>query len=111
MVVCGSVVVNRRGQRIGKGGGFSDLEFALLTEAGLIDERTTIVTTVHELQVVDEDLPETRHDFRVDLIVTPTETIRARRTSRPPGIIWSHLAQEKIDQIPVVAAMAGERTT
>jgi 5-formyltetrahydrofolate cyclo-ligase len=29
-VVCGSVAVNRQGARVGKGGGFSDLEFALL---------------------------------------------------------------------------------
>jgi 5-formyltetrahydrofolate cyclo-ligase len=28
LVVCGSVAVNRQGARVGKGGGFSDLEFA-----------------------------------------------------------------------------------
>ncbi len=27
LVVCGSVAVNRRGARVGKGGGYSDLEF------------------------------------------------------------------------------------
>src|SRR5919106_2780524 len=32
LVVCGSVAVNHRGARVGKGGGYSDLEFALLTE-------------------------------------------------------------------------------
>ncbi len=32
LVVCGSVAVNRQGARVGKGGGYSDLEFALLTE-------------------------------------------------------------------------------
>jgi 5-formyltetrahydrofolate cyclo-ligase family len=34
LVICGSVAVNRQGARVGKGGGFSDLEFALLVEAG-----------------------------------------------------------------------------
>ena len=29
LVVAGSVAVNRRGARVGKGGGYSDLEFAL----------------------------------------------------------------------------------
>jgi 5-formyltetrahydrofolate cyclo-ligase len=29
LVVCGSVAVNRDGARVGKGGGFSDLELAL----------------------------------------------------------------------------------
>ncbi len=33
LVVCGTVAANRHGARIGKGGGYSDLEFALLTEA------------------------------------------------------------------------------
>jgi 5-formyltetrahydrofolate cyclo-ligase len=36
LVVCGSVAVNRQGARVGKGGGFSDLEFALPVAAGLI---------------------------------------------------------------------------
>jgi 5-formyltetrahydrofolate cyclo-ligase len=107
LVVCGSVAVNRKGARIGKGGGYSDLEFGLLAEAGLIDDRTRIATTVHPLQVLDEDLPETEHDFRVDLIVTPEEVIRAPRTSRrrPRGIIWAHLSEEKAASIPVLAGM------
>ena len=31
---------------MGKGGGFSDLEFALLVEAGLIGTETVVATTV-----------------------------------------------------------------
>jgi 5-formyltetrahydrofolate cyclo-ligase len=96
LVVCGSVAVNRRGVRVGKGGGYSDLEFALLAEAGRIDDRTTIVTTVHPLQVVDRDLPETGHDFRVDRIVTPEKVFKCRRVRRPKGILWDHLPEEKI---------------
>ena len=34
LILCGSVAVNLKGARIGKGGGFSDLEYALLAEAG-----------------------------------------------------------------------------
>jgi 5-formyltetrahydrofolate cyclo-ligase len=106
LVVCGSVAVNRKGARVGKGGGFSDLEFALLTEAGLVGETTTIATTVHPLQILDQELPETSHDFRVDLIVTPGEVIRPRRRSRrrPVGIIWSDLDEDKIRHIPVLEA-------
>jgi 5-formyltetrahydrofolate cyclo-ligase len=105
LVVCGSVCVNHRGVRIGKGGGYSDLEMGLGIEAGWIDADTTIVTTVHPLQVVDDDLPETDHDFRVDLIVTPDEVIHCRRHRRPPGILWDHLDQDKIDAIPALAAI------
>jgi 5-formyltetrahydrofolate cyclo-ligase len=103
LVVCGTVAVNRKGVRIGKGGGFSDLEFALLVERGLVGDATTIVTTVHELQLLDEDLPETEHDFRVDMIVTPDSVLRTRRRRRPPGIIWEHLDAEKRAAIPVLS--------
>lgn len=104
LIVCGTVAVNRDGVRIGKGGGYSDLEFAIGLEAGRIDDDTLIVTTVHDVQVVDAELPETDHDFRVDVIVTPTEVIRCPRVPRPPGVIWDHLDDEKVDEIPVLAA-------
>jgi 5-formyltetrahydrofolate cyclo-ligase len=95
LVVCGSVAVNRQGARIGKGGGFSDLEVAFLAEAGVIRPDTVPATTVHPLQVVNEPLPETSHDFRVDLIVTPDEVIWCAEPHRPPGILWEHLDQDR----------------
>lgn len=104
LVVCGSVCVNAEGVRIGKGGGYSDLEMALGIEDGWIDDDTAIATTVHPIQVVDSDLPETDHDFRVDLIVTPEGVIRSPRRRRPPGILWDHLGTEKIDAVPALAA-------
>jgi hypothetical protein len=35
---------------------------ALLVEAGLVNEQTVMVTTVHPLQVEDAPLRETEHD-------------------------------------------------
>ncbi|HEX9376856.1 MAG TPA: 5-formyltetrahydrofolate cyclo-ligase [Actinomycetota bacterium] len=102
LVVCGTVAVNRSGARIGKGGGYSDLEFALLTESGAIDDRTAIATTVHPLQVLSGRLPETGHDFRVDLVVTPDEAYRPRARDRPTGILWDHLDDERIAAIPAL---------
>lgn len=107
LIVCGSVAVNRQGVRVGKGAGYSDIEVALLTEAGLIRSETVIVTTVHQLQVVDDELPETEHDFSVDLIVTPDEVIRCGPARRPSGIVLSHLSTEKVAEIPVLAALVG----
>ncbi|MDY7106543.1 MAG: 5-formyltetrahydrofolate cyclo-ligase [Actinomycetota bacterium] len=104
LVVCGSVAVNAAGARIGKGGGYSDLELGLAIECGLVTDDTVIVTTVHPIQVVDDELPETSHDFRVDLIVTPDEVIRCPRVARPPGIVWADLDDDKIAAIPVLAA-------
>ncbi|MBB1244936.1 5-formyltetrahydrofolate cyclo-ligase, partial [Streptomyces durbertensis] len=59
VIVLGSVAVNTTGVRLGKGAGYSDIEFALLTEAGLITTDTLIVTTVHPLQIIDTPIPHT----------------------------------------------------
>ncbi|HEX7662156.1 MAG TPA: 5-formyltetrahydrofolate cyclo-ligase [Pseudonocardiaceae bacterium] len=104
VVVCGSVAVNRSGARMGKGAGYSDLEVALLLEAGHITEDTVIVAPVHQLQVVDDDIPETGHDFSVDYIVTPNEVISCPHRRRPQGLVWDDLTPEKIESIPALAA-------
>jgi 5-formyltetrahydrofolate cyclo-ligase len=102
LVVVGSVAVNPRGARLGKGAGYSDIELGLLAEAGLITERTAICTTVHELQVLDEELPELSHDFRVDLIATPQRIIWCSKSRRPRTIDWSSLSPAQIAAIPVL---------
>jgi 5-formyltetrahydrofolate cyclo-ligase len=105
LIVCGSVAVNSNGVRIGKGAGYTDLEVALLTEAGLIGTHTTIVTTVHQLQILDQPLPETEHDFRVDFIVTPETVITCGSPRRPTRLHWDHIGSAVIEAIPVLAAM------
>jgi len=109
LVVVGSVAVDRSGTRVGKGAGYSDLEFAFLAEAGLVRAQTVVVTTVHRAQVVDEELPCARHDFGVDVIVTPDEVIACDRPHRPAGLVWDELDAEKIASIPALAARAPER--
>jgi len=108
LVVTGCVAAGEDGARLGKGGGFADLEFALATAAGLIGPETVTVTTVHELQVRPSGvIPLTDHDVPVDLIVTPERVIdcRSRRGPRPTsGIIWADLTEEKIAAIPLLSA-------
>jgi 5-formyltetrahydrofolate cyclo-ligase len=107
LVVCGTVAVNPRGVRVGKGGGFSDLEVGMVVEAGLVCGDTPIVTTVHDLQLVDEDLPATAHDFEVDWIATPRDLLRTDVTSRRlPGILWDDLTREKVAAIPALRRLA-----
>jgi 5-formyltetrahydrofolate cyclo-ligase len=97
------VAVNRQGARVGKGGGYSDLEFALLTEEGKINWRTPIITSVHPLQIIDEKIPMIDHDIPLSAIMTPDEIIEIAKTlARPTGIHWKMLPQEKIDEIPVL---------
>ncbi len=106
LVVCGSVAVDRDGARLGKGGGYSDLEFALAVEAGLIGGWTTVATTVHPLQVVAAGrIPVTAYDFTLDLIITPDEVLPAAPRLPPPeGILWDWLTEEQIAAIPALRA-------
>lgn len=104
LIVAGSVAVRRDGARLGKGGGYSDLEFGLARELGIADERTTIVTTIHSDQLTVLPFPMTIHDIPVDIVVTPQDTIHCpKRFDRPRGILWDHLTPEKISSIPVLA--------
>ncbi|HXH84375.1 MAG TPA: 5-formyltetrahydrofolate cyclo-ligase [Candidatus Tectomicrobia bacterium] len=111
LIVVGSVAVRPDGARVGKGGGYSDLEFGLLAELGLIDDDTIVATTVHDLQLVQTRIPMTAHDVPVDLIVTPTRVVRVRRRlPRPRGILPDHLSPEQRAAIPVLAdRRAGRR--
>ena len=108
LVVMGSVAAGEDGARLGKGGGFADLEYALAAAAGLIGPGTVCVTTVHELQVRPAGtIPLTGHDVPVDFIVTPDRVIDCRRGGRPgpaPSIRWEDLTEEKIAAIPLLAA-------
>ena len=111
LIVAGSVAVDRTGNRVGKGEGYSDLEFAVLREFDRVDSDTTVATTVHDCQVVEDGAIETgRHDVPLDLIVTPTETIETESTAgRPEGLYWKDLDSETIAEIPVLKRLEPPR--
>jgi 5-formyltetrahydrofolate cyclo-ligase len=104
LVVAGCVAVGADGTRLGKGGGFSDLEFAIASAAGLIGAATVVATTVHDLQVLPAgNIPTTAHDVRVDLIVTPDRVIRTPSRRRTTGRVrWEELTEDKIAAIPLL---------
>jgi len=107
LVVAGSVAVDGDGARLGKGGGYSDLEFAIATQLGLIGPQTLVATTVHETQIVGVGrIPVAAHDVRLDVIVTPERVIMcgSHRTALA-SINWADLTEEKIASIPVLARL------
>jgi 5-formyltetrahydrofolate cyclo-ligase len=113
LVVTGCVAVDSTGARLGKGGGFSDLELAIAAEAGLVDARTVVVTTVHELQVLDDGrIPTTGHDVHVDVVVTPDRVLRCPRPRhhRLPHLRWRELTDDKIAAIPVLGELRSPTT-
>lgn len=108
LVVTGCVAVDARGARLGKGGGFSDLEYAVASEAGLIRADTPVVTTVHPDQIVTPgEIPVADHDFRLDLLVTADEVLACGHEGQrePGGVRWDDLTEEKIAAIPLLGRL------
>jgi 5-formyltetrahydrofolate cyclo-ligase len=102
LIVSGSVAVATDGTRIGKGEGYSDLEFAVLRELGLVNDDTPTVSTVHEMQIA-KNVPEPEsHDVPMELLVTPERVIRTETGKKPTGIDWSLLSDERVEEIPVL---------
>jgi 5-formyltetrahydrofolate cyclo-ligase len=103
LIVSGSVAVNQQGARVGKGEGYSDLEFAILRAFGLVDDETTTVSTVHEIQIVDREIQTATHDVPIDYLFTPERAIRTTAApEKPSGIVWEQLPEAKIDAIPIL---------
>ena len=109
LIITGCVAVGEDGTRLGKGGGYSDLEFGLLLEQKLVGSDVPVMTTIHPVQRYPSGaLPRADHDLTIDLVVMPDEVLRIEhRGPRPKGIIWSALSPEKKASIPALKALDG----
>ncbi len=107
LVVTGSVAVDRRGHRVGKGEGYAELEYGIARELGILDPETPVATTIHDLQLVSE-IPREPYDVLVDVAATPTRLLRFEHdpSEKPPGIIWDLLPCSKLEEIPVLRELA-----
>ena len=105
LIVTGCVGATPDGSRLGKGGGYADLEYALLREAKKAGPRTPIVTTLHSSQVLrNGSVPMLPHDISLDGYATETRWVSCKRKARRPrGILWDVLEEEKRKAIPVLA--------
>ncbi len=95
-IITGCVAVDLKGNRLGKGGGYAELEYAILRELGVIDENVLVATTVHDIQIVDH-IPREEHDLTVDVIATPTKLYRIEPRPFKPNKIYWELLGDKAD--------------
>jgi 5-formyltetrahydrofolate cyclo-ligase len=112
LLVTGGSAVSRNGVRFGKGHGYFDLEWAMLSELDLVDSTSEIADVVHDCQVVDGELEGEEHDVPVDWIVTPTRALHVQDSGRTNGVIhWDLLADSPLRLIPPIQELLAERTT
>ena len=107
LILTGCVGVGTDGARLGKGGGYSDLEFGLLVEAGKVGPDTPIMTTLHPSQRVGAGvIPVEDHDISVDRVALPDGVIAAvGRPPRPTGIDWTRLSDARLAAMPALARL------
>ena len=105
--VVGSVAVSRAGGRTGKGAGFADLETAIFRALGIVTASTPMATSVHSLQLVDDDqIVIESHDSPLDLVATEAELIETGNAMpRPMGVEWAKVRQDQFETIPFLARL------
>ena len=105
LIISGCVGVTREGARLGKGGGYADLEFALLAALGAIEPDVPVFTTVHPTQLLENGaIPMNDHDVTLDAVFTPLGRIACSRgRARPRGIDPRLLTDERASAMPPVA--------
>lgn len=113
LLVVGCVAVGRDGGRTGKGGGFADLELGIFRETGIMPPHANLVTTVHDLQVVDDErLTLQTHDSPLDWIITPNEVIETRTSyPQPQGVYWDAILEEQYEAIPFLRTLREQLET
>lgn len=111
VIVVGSVCIDKRGNRIGKGGGYAELEYSILKEIGCIDDEVLVISTIHDLQFVDFDIPRDEFDLGIDIVPTPSRMVRIDSPIKPPGIIWRKLPRDKLEEIPILKELYFKRKT
>lgn len=112
LVVTGCVAVTRQGGRTGKGAGFADLELGIMRAYGIVTADTPIITTVHPLQIVDDDRVVMQpHDSALHWIITPDEVIETRSPyPQPTGVDWDAIQPDQYRDIPFLAALRQKLT-
>jgi 5-formyltetrahydrofolate cyclo-ligase len=108
LMVTGTGAINMEGIRFGKGHGFFDLEWGVLSTLSLVQQKTTTVAIVHDCQVLDEKLNPETFDTVCDIVVTPTQVINVQGARKPVcGIIWEKLEPGMTADIPPLQELKG----
>ena len=76
-----------------------------------MNQSTTVITTVHESQIVSDETfgqnLQTCHDLPVDIIITPRKIINVRQKVAKPscGIIWDQINKDHLSSLSILKIM------
>lgn len=105
-LVTGAGAVTDGGIRLGKGHGYFDLEWAMLSEIGALSVEPVVVGVVHDCQRLHVTTDAAAHDVPLDMVVLPSGT-EAFEVSRSAGTVhWPLLTVERAATMPPVVELA-----
>lgn len=103
LLVSGASVINHAGVRVSPGPSYFDLEWLLLSAAGLVEAGTPIMTVIHDCQLVDLALRPLSFAVAADWIITPSLTRRTGQAfSRPTPAAIRDLPWEILQEVPLL---------
>lgn len=112
LIVTGVVAADAEGRRLGKGGGYSDLEFAILREYDLVEPDVPVLSTLHPVQELDPGrIPREPEDISLSGYVRPDRDVTVEDPpQRPDGINPGELTDEQRQSIPILEDVLDETT-
>lgn len=104
LIVTGVVAADAEGHRLGKGGGYSDLEFAVLREFDLVEPDVRILSTLHPEQELEPGrIPRDEEDISLSGYFRPDRSVTVQDPpERPNGINPGELTDEQRESIPIL---------
>ncbi len=115
LMVTGTGAINMSGVRFGKGHGFFDLEWGMLSCLNIVAPNTPCVALVHDCQIIDEELRPEEFDTICDIIITPTRVIEVGKSKLMPkpscGILWNKLQPNMLEDIPPLQELKDMKST
>ncbi|WP_196073440.1 5-formyltetrahydrofolate cyclo-ligase [Nakamurella alba] len=106
LLVTGAGAVADGGVRLGKGHGYFDLEWAMLSEIGALADDPVVVGVVHDCQRLAVRVPVAEHDVPLDLVVTPTGVEQVAVHRSPGRVLWPLLTVARAAGMPPVVELA-----
>ena len=104
LIVTGVVGVDSDGRRLGKGEGYSDLEFAILLEYDRIDRSVPITSTLHPIQELEPGrIPSQPLDITLSQYHRSDGSVNVDTPGpRPQGLDPDRLTDDQRQNIPIL---------
>ncbi|KAI4653427.1 hypothetical protein J4E93_001193 [Alternaria ventricosa] len=117
MCVTGGLVFNAQGVTIWEGHNLFEIQWAMLSDLGVLHTQTPVVAVVHDCQVVDEIAlgvekvtPMRKGEVQCDFVVTPDAMYEIEGAVKPSGgVDFDAVDPEGVENIPPLQELRGIR--